>query len=43
MPNYFKLVMEADNLIDNIMCQHILIDVIFGCESELSRIGFGVN
>ena len=28
---------EADNPIDNVMCQDIMINVIFGCERELSR------
>ena len=43
-PIYFILVilnLEADNLIDNIICQDILINVIFGCESELWRLQFG--
>ena len=26
---------EADNLINNIMCQNILINAIFDCESKL--------
>ena len=26
---------EADNLTENVMCQDILINVLFGCESEL--------
>ena len=34
---------EADNPINKIMCQDILINVIFGCESELWRLRFGVN
>ena len=34
---------EADDPIDIIMCQDILINVIFGCESELWRLIFGVN
>ena len=29
---------EADNPIDNVMCQDIVINVIFGCESELWRL-----
>ena len=29
---------EANNPVDNIMCQDILIDVMFGCESELWRL-----
>ena len=33
---------EVDNPIDNIICQDILINVIFGCES-LWRLRFGVN
>ena len=32
---------EADKLIDNIMCQDILINVIFGCESELWKLWLG--
>ena len=32
---------EADNPIDNIMCQDILINVIFDCESELWRLRSG--
>ena len=34
---------EADNPTDNIICQDILINVIFCCESELWRLRFGVN
>ena len=34
---------EANNPIDNVMCQDFLITVIFGCESELWRLRFGAN
>ena len=32
---------EADNPMDNITCQDILINVIVGCESEMWRLRFG--
>ena len=34
---------EADNPIDNIMCQDILNNVILGCESELWTLRFGIG
>ena len=36
-------ILEADNPTDNIMYQDILINVIFGCESELWRLRFGIE
>ena len=34
---------EADNPVDNIIYKDILINVIFGCGSELWRLRFGGN
>ena len=41
---YAPLLHTGDtNEADNPMCQDILINVIFGCESELWRLQFGMN
>ena len=38
-----RFIPAVHNPIDNISCQHILINVVFGWESELLRLRFGMN